>query len=113
IVFYGILSAPVSIRARLAILLIVVAALAYARSTLGFGIPYQFWPVFGAIFMFRMMIYAYDLAHARHAPGFRDYLGYFFILPNYYFLLFPVIDFQTMRRTQYQRDIHQIAQQGI
>jgi D-alanyl-lipoteichoic acid acyltransferase DltB (MBOAT superfamily) len=27
--------------------------------------------------------------------------------------LFPVIDFQTMRRTYYQRDIHLVAQQGI
>ena len=35
------------------------------------------------------------------------------MLPNYYFLLFPVIDFQTHRQTYFQRDIHDIAQQGI
>lgn len=113
VVFYGILAAPLSFRARLAIVVGLAGVLAYARSTLAFGIPYQFWPVFGAIFMFRMMIYLYDLAHAKTPPGFRDYLSYFFILPNYYFLLFPVIDHQTMRRTWYQRDIHQVAQQGI
>lgn len=111
--FYGLLAAPVSFRARLGIFLALVGALAYARATLQFGIPYQFWPVFGAIFMFRMMIYLYDLAHTSKAPSFREYLGYFFILPNYYFLLFPVVDFQTMRRTWYQRDIHVVAQQGI
>jgi len=111
--FYGLLAAPFSFRVRLGLFLAIVGVLAYARATLSFGIPYQFWPVFGAIFMFRMMIYLYDLAHAKAAPGLREYLSYFFVLPNYYFLLFPVIDFQTMRRTRYQRDIHQVAQQGI
>ena len=74
--------------------------------------PDPFWPVFGAIFMFRMMIYLYDFGTRRAGP-LKDYFGYFYILPNYYFLLFPVIDFQTLRKSYYQRDIHEIAQQGI
>jgi len=111
--FYLLLASPLSFRARLGIFLAAAGALAYARATLGFGIPYQFWPVFGAIFMFRMMVYLYDLAHSSRRPELKEYLSYFFVLPNYYFLLFPVIDFQTLRRTRYQRDIHDIAQQGI
>jgi alginate O-acetyltransferase complex protein AlgI len=111
--FYGLLASPFSFRTRLAAFLAVSGVLVYARATQGLGIPYQFWPVFGAIFMFRMMIYLYDLAHAAERPKFTDYLAYFFVLPNYYFLLFPVIDFQTMRRSWYQRDIHVVAQQGI
>ena len=43
----------------------------------------------------------------------KDYLSYFFLLPNYYFLLFPVVDFQTFRRSYFQRDIHPVAQQGV
>jgi D-alanyl-lipoteichoic acid acyltransferase DltB (MBOAT superfamily) len=63
--------------------------------------------------MFRYMIYLYDVAHAR-APGrLRDFLTYFYMLPNYYFLLFPVIDYQTHRQSYFKRDIHEVAQQGI
>src|SRR5262249_10103276 len=46
-------------------------------------------------------------------PSLRDFLGYFLILPNHYFLLFPVVDFHTMRRSWFRRDVHLIAQQGI
>jgi alginate O-acetyltransferase complex protein AlgI len=76
-------------------------------------IPQGFYPVFGSIFMFRIVIYAYDLAHTREPARLLPFLSYFFLLPNFFFTLFPVIDFQTMRRTYYQRDIHDIAQQGI
>jgi len=76
-------------------------------------IPRSFYAVFGGIFMFRIVIYIYDLAHAKNPPSLLSYLSYFFILPNYYLPLFPVIDFQTMRTTYYRRDIHQIAQQGV
>jgi D-alanyl-lipoteichoic acid acyltransferase DltB (MBOAT superfamily) len=87
--------------------------LTYGRATLGFGLPNQFWQVLGAIFMFRLASYLYDVRHAKTRPTLREYLSYFLILPNYYFLLFPVLDYQTLRKTYYQRDIHAIAQQGI
>jgi hypothetical protein len=110
---YGILVLPIAFRWRLSLVLALAAVLIYGRATLGFGIPWRFWPAFGAIFMFRLVIYLYDLAFAKGRPSLQDYCAYFFPLPNFYFLLFPVVDFQTMRRTYYQRDIHAIAQQGI
>ena len=110
---YAIVSAPLPWRVRLGGVLAAVALLTYARATLSFGIPFDFWPVFGAIFMFRFMIYVYDAGHARTPPSLMDFLTYFFILPNYYFLLFPVIDFQTHRQSYYRRNIHQVAQQGL
>ncbi|HUE86415.1 MAG TPA: hypothetical protein VMO26_10085 [Vicinamibacterales bacterium] len=111
--FYGIIASPLAFRTRVAIVLLIAAVLTYARATLGFGLPNQFWQVLGAIFMFRMAIYLYDVRHAKTRPTLREYLSYFLILPNYYFLLFPVLDYQTVRKTYYQRDIHLIAQQGI
>ena len=110
---FAIVAAPVSLRARLAAVAVVSAALIYARATRGFGIPFEFWPVFGAIFMFRFLIYLYDAAHAKTRPRLREFLTYFFVVPNYYFLLFPVIDFQTHRQTYFRRNIHDVAQQGI
>jgi alginate O-acetyltransferase complex protein AlgI len=110
---FAILSSPFSYRVRLGIVVGAAAVLMYGRATLEFGIPAGFWAVFGAIFMFRMMIYLYDLRHQTARPRLKEFLAYFYILPNYYFLLFPVIDFQTMRKSYYQRDIHEVAQQGI
>jgi hypothetical protein len=110
---FGILALPLAFRYRLWMVLALAAVLIYGRATLGFGIPWQFWPAFGAVFMFRLVIYLYDLRFAKERPSLQEYCAYFFPLPNFYFLLFPVIDFQTLRRTYYQRDIHAIAQQGI
>jgi D-alanyl-lipoteichoic acid acyltransferase DltB (MBOAT superfamily) len=110
---YGIVAMPIAFRWRLAALVVLAAFAIHGRATHGYGIPYQFWPVFGAIFMFRLLVYLYDVAHAKKRPELRDFLSYFFLLPNYYFLLFPVVDYQTLRQSYFRRDIHQVAQQGI
>ena len=110
---YAIVALPVSFRVRLAVVAAVCAVLVYARATLAFGIPFDFWPVFGAIFMFRFLVYLYDAAYAKTRPKLREFWTYFFMVPNYYFVLFPVIDFQTHRQAYYRRNIHDVAQQGI
>lgn len=110
---FAIVRSPIDFRWKVAVLLGTSGILAYGRATDRFAIPRDFWPIFGAIFMFRMIVYLYD---ARHLPGplsLKDYLSYFFLLPNYYFLLFPVIDFQTFQKSYFRRDIHTVAQQGI
>jgi D-alanyl-lipoteichoic acid acyltransferase DltB (MBOAT superfamily) len=98
---------------RIVLLALIFATFSYGCATKALPIPADFYAVFGAIFMFRIIIYAYDLAHSKEPARLLPFLSYFFLLPNFYFTLFPVIDFQTMRRTYYQRDIHEIAQQGI
>ncbi len=110
---YGLATAPFPFRWRLALVLAVTAVLVYGRATLGLGAPPDFWPIFGAIFMFRYIVYLYEAAYAKTRPALQDFLTYFFLLPNYYFVLFPVVDYQTMRQTYFRRDIHQVAQQGI
>jgi D-alanyl-lipoteichoic acid acyltransferase DltB (MBOAT superfamily) len=114
LLLFALLRAPLSYRVRLsAVVVIGIVLLAGRGRGLPGLIPDQFWPVFGAIFMFRMMVYVYDLKHAAGPPGLLDYLSYFFILPNYYFLLFPVVDYQTMCRSYYATDIHDTAQTGV
>ncbi len=110
---FGIIRSGVAFRWRLLTLLAIAAVFAYGRSTGRFPISGSFWPVFGGIFTLRMIIYLYDVKYQTTPPRLKDYLSYFFILPNYYFSLFPVIDFQTMRKSFFQRDIHPVAQQGI
>lgn len=111
--FFLSLRSAIPYKWRVLLVAAIFAALIYCCAAKVPFIPLGFYPVFGAIFMFRMVIYAYDMAYARERPRLLPFLSYFFLLPNYFFTLFPVIDFQTMRRTYYQRDIHDIAQQGI
>src|SRR5262249_24588648 len=40
-------------------------------------------------------------------------LSYFFLLPNVAFPLFPVVDYQTYRRSYYNSDAHAIYQKGL
>ena len=54
-----------------------------------------------------MISYAHDVRYMKERPPLREYLAYFFILPNFYFPLFPVIDYKTMRLSYYRRDIHE------
>lgn len=71
------------------------------------------WPVFGSIFMFRLIVYMYDLKHSKENPGFFSTLSYFFLLPNVVFPLFPVIDFAAFRKTYYNEKAYTIYQSGI
>jgi len=98
---------------RVAVLLGILAACIYGRATYTRHGLESFWPVLGAVFMFRMIIYLYDIKHQPGPAKLKDFLSYFFLLPNYYFLLFPVVDFQTFRKSFLQRDIHPVAQQGV
>lgn len=110
---FGVVRSGFDFRWKVVALLGILAVFIVGRATGHFLILRDFWPVFGAIFMFRMIIYLYDVKHLRGPVRLKDYLSYFFLLPNYYFLLFPVIDFKTFRASYFKRDIHPVAQQGI
>jgi len=110
---FGIVRSPVAFRWRVLALVVVLCAFIYGRATGRLPVAGGLWPVLGAVFMFRMIIYLYDVKHQPGPASMKDYLTYFFLLPNYYFLLFPIVDFQTMRRSYFQRDIHPIAQKGV
>jgi hypothetical protein len=65
------------------------------------------------MFMFRLIIYLYDLKHGKKPPTITETLAYFFLLPNIVFPLFPVVDFATFRRTYFNEEQHKIFQRGI
>jgi alginate O-acetyltransferase complex protein AlgI len=113
VALFLILRAPIALRWRLIAVGAIFVVLGYGRITERLPIPSEFYAMFGAIFMFRMILYAYDLAHSKEPAQPLPFFSYFLLLPNFYFTLFPTIDYKTMRRSYYQRDIHDIAQQGI
>jgi D-alanyl-lipoteichoic acid acyltransferase DltB (MBOAT superfamily) len=71
------------------------------------------WAILASMFMFRLVVYLYDLKHAKAPMGAARTLSYFFLLPNLTFPLFPVVDYATFRRTHYDRDALAIYQEGV
>ncbi len=70
-------------------------------------------PILGSIFMFRLVLYVYDLRTEKQRASPWETLSYFFLLPNAIFPLFPIIDFKTFRRTYYNRAANEIYAKGV
>lgn len=108
---------PVSFGTRVGLLLLAGAGLAAIRAELVLlpwkTIPTLVLPVLGALFMFRLIVYMYDLRHEKQPATVWQRLSYFFLLPNVCFLLFPVVDYKTFRRSHYDSDATAIYQKGI
>jgi len=105
---------PLSIRTRVVVLLVVGGGLAIARAGT-FEVPWSaaLWPILASMFMFRLIVYMYDLKHDKAPTSLWRTLAYFFLLPNVCFPLFPVVDFKTFRRTYYDKQAFQIHQVGV
>ena len=65
------------------------------------------------MFMFRLIIYLYELKHAKAPETLVDTLSYFFLLPNFCFTLFPVVDYRTMQRGYFSADVHALQRRGL
>ncbi|MHB1557288.1 MAG: hypothetical protein ACYC61_07400 [Isosphaeraceae bacterium] len=70
-------------------------------------------PVVASLFMFRMVIYLYELKHARGREPIVDAASYFLLLPNFVFPHFPVVDYRTFQRGYFARGIHEIQRVGL
>lgn len=71
------------------------------------------WPIIASMFMFRLMVYGYDLYHGQGPKSWTQRLAYFLMLPNVCFPLFPVVDSRTFVRTYYDSEQHEIYQRGV
>lgn len=108
---------PIPYTARVFILLAVGALLAFLRN--GWDVFPEAQdlaalviPMLGAIFMFRLIIYMYDLQHEKKPVPVSTRLAYFFMVPNICFLLYPVVDYRTFQRTHYDTNAVEIYQKG-
>jgi D-alanyl-lipoteichoic acid acyltransferase DltB (MBOAT superfamily) len=110
----GVCHLPVRPAARAVLLVAAGAGLALLRADPE-SAPFSpaVWPVLGAMFMFRLIVYLYDVRHQKKEAPLAQRLSYFFLLPNVCFPLFPVVDYQTFVRTYYDREAHSIHQKGI
>ncbi|HEX8201764.1 MAG TPA: hypothetical protein VF590_14880, partial [Isosphaeraceae bacterium] len=100
--------------ARVAAVGAAAAGLALARAgVVAVPVPEAAWPVLGSMLMFRMILYLYELKHAREPEPLVDALCYFLLLPNCYFRLFPVIDYRAFRRGYFAADVHILQRRGL
>lgn len=107
---------PKSWRARLGLAVVLLGTLLWVRSG-GSGpgalVPAALWPIFGAMFMFRLPLFLEDLRHHPEIARRTSTLAYFFLLPNVCFPLFPVIDSKRFRLGFRPEAPPALAQKGL
>jgi D-alanyl-lipoteichoic acid acyltransferase DltB (MBOAT superfamily) len=109
----GIAHLPIHFAARIALIVTVGALLAAMRiGSIHAPLSSAIWPIFGAMFMFRLVVYLYDLKNRAAPFGFWRATAYFFMLPNVCFPLFPVVDYKAFCRTYYDDEDVGIYQTG-
>ncbi len=105
---------PISILLRSLLVLGVAIFLGAAR--LGYGwspLSGHGLTVLATIFMFRTILYLYELKHEKKSASIWHRLNYFFMLPNIIFPLFPIVDYKTYLNTYYDKTDTFIYQRGI
>jgi hypothetical protein len=113
-VLVGICYLPIPWIARVSIAAALAAGIALGRAAITQTlVPANVWPIIASMFMFRLLIYFYELKHAEGRESLADTLGYFFLLPNYCFMHFPVVDYRTMQRGYFAADVHAIQRRGL
>jgi len=113
-VLIGICFLPIPWVARVVMAAALAAAIVWGRAAITQSlIPGNVWPIIASMFMFRMIVYLYELKHAQGRESLIDTLGYFFLLPNYCFMHFPVVDYRTMQRGYFAADVHAMQRRGL
>jgi hypothetical protein len=106
--------APWPWAARAAALAAIALACGLARAgVVATPVPDLVWPVLASLVMFRLIVYMYELKHAKQPEPLVDGLAYLFLPPNACFLHFPVVDYRTFRRGFLARDVHGIQRSGL
>lgn len=110
----GLCHVPVKFFLRTIFVLLCSAFIIAVRASI-FEIPEAdpFLPILGAMFMFRLMLYVYELSIGFKPSSVWHVLTYFFLLPNMIFPIFPIVDFKTFNRAYYSRNSSEIYQKGV
>ncbi len=113
-VLIGVCHLPIAARWR-GVLLLALGALLVAQRSKLLPTPWSeaIWPILGSMFMFRLIVYFYDLRHDKSPTTPAQSISYFFMLPNACFPLFPVIDFKAYRRSHYSHEAYSTYQRGV
>lgn len=110
----GICLLPIRFWQRLLLLGMAVVVLGLLRkSVIGPDSFLLLWPLLASLFMFRLIVFLYDLATWKARPKWSEAIAYFFLFPNCCSALFPVVDFKTMCQSQYSAGAMVIYERGV
>jgi hypothetical protein len=110
----GLCHLPIRFGARVGLLAVAGAGLAFVRArSEWFPDVKEMWVILGSMFMFRLIVYLYDLKHRTAPFSPSRAISYFFLLPNVCFPLFPVVDYKTFCSTYYNEDWTRVYQTGL
>jgi hypothetical protein len=110
----GLCHLPIRFAARVGLVAVAGAALVFLRAhSQWFPDVSEMWVILGSMFMFRLMIYLYDLKHRTAPFSPARAISYFFLLPNVCFPLFPVVDYKTFCSTYYNEEWPRVYQSGL
>jgi hypothetical protein len=110
----GVCHLPIRFGLRVGLVGAAAAGLAFVRAhSQWFPDVAEMWVILGSMFMFRLMIYLYDLKHRTAPFSAGRAISYFFLLPNICFPLFPVVDYKTFCSTYYNEDWLRVYQTGL
>ncbi|HEU4427298.1 MAG TPA: SGNH/GDSL hydrolase family protein [Myxococcota bacterium] len=105
---------PAPFYARVGLLAAAGAGLAWLRVHPDASpMPSALWPIFGSLFMFRLLMYVYDLKHRRAPFSPAHAIAYFFMLPNACFPMFPLVDYKTFCDAHYKAPELETYQRGL
>jgi hypothetical protein len=107
---------PLPFPARVGLIVAVGTVLAIDRGrfvTWQSPVPTAIWAILGSMFMFRLVVYLYDLKHRTARFSVASAFAYFFMIPNVCLPLFPVVDYKTFQRSRYNADALKIYQTGV
>ncbi len=110
----GLCHLPIALGLRIALLVSVGVGFALLRMNAAAS-PWSaaIWPILGSMFMFRLVLYVRAMKNDQGQRTWWSSLAYFFMLPNVAFPLYPVVDYQTFRRTYFDTDEAAIYEQGV
>lgn len=105
---------PIRIGYRIGILLMAGGLLALFRAGwLPFVHGKVVLPLLGAMFMFRMVLYLYEMQFEQQPAPIWKKLSYFFLLPNLVFVIFPIVDYQVFVKSYYAKPAYETYRRGI
>jgi hypothetical protein len=111
---FGLANLPIKVPYRMGLALAAGGLLALFRAEwLPFVESTAILPILGSMFMFRMILYLYEMQFEKQPAGFWKKINYFFLLPNLIFLIFPVVDYTTFVRNYYSRPAFETYRRGI
>ncbi len=105
---------PVKFWIRAGLIMIAFLVLAVVRAGI-FNVPNLTLAVMylAPMFMFRLVIYLYEIKHGLVPVSKWQSLAYFFMFPNILFVFFPIIDYKTYIKTYYNSQEKDLWQKGI